>query len=214
MSSPLIVNRWLTARVVYPSGVSGVSAAGLAGDSAILTDVSASRGVSNQTKMFGIGRAGAIMLRAFGGDTDNLTLSGIQISGWMNPAQPNPHASGPGAILWEGDLVLGAGEVASPGGSDPRWALAEIIEGQSPLTWLEVDTWTATYNPFGAVAYDSQNPAGAADRDAMLVLPTLGYPHIFISVLSSAMHFAGSGKTKRAGFLWKPVVNNDVRLTF
>lgn len=214
MSEPLAANRWLTARVAYPSGVAGVSAAGLAGDSAILTDVSATRGVANQSKMFGIGRAGAIMLRAFGGDQADLTLADIQISGWMNPAQPNPHVSGPGSILWEGDLLLGAGEVASPGGSDPRWALAEIIEGSSPLTWLEVDTWTASYNPFGAVAIDSQHPAGAADRDAMLILPTLGYTHIFISILNSSMHFAGSGETKRAGFLWRPMLNNEVKLTF
>lgn len=214
MSESLNVNRWLTARVAYPSGVAGVSTAGLAGDSALLTVVSASQGVANHSKMFGIGRAGAIMLRAFGGDAQDLTLADIQISGWMNPAPSLPHASGPGAILWEGDLILGAGQVTSPGGSDPRWALAEIIENQTPLDWFEVDTWTASYNPYGAVAYDSQHPAGAADRDSVLILPTLGYTHVFISILNSSMHFNGSGETKRAGFLWRPMLNNEVKLTF
>lgn len=213
MSDLMNVQRWQHGRVVYYNTVNPF----LPGDSAILSDLSLNTAATHRTKMFGVGRAGAIMLRAFGGNAEDLPCAGIQISGWGEPSPPNGEGNqggvcSPGVRLWEGDLLTGNQTVSYPH-THPDWKIGN--EGSSPpQVWKEVDTWTATYNPFGAVAYDSQNPSGAADKEAILVLPTLGLSHILIMVLNTSLHPSGSGKTRRIGFIWKPMVHNDVRLTF
>lgn len=145
-----------------------------------------------QAKAISVHPHTAIALRCFATDANDDTLSGVVISGWMHPLSKG--GCGPGHRLWIGNLILGG----------KTWT-GQPISNAPAGTWpsaayFEIDTWTSSYNPAGAVALDSSVTSGA-NKESILILPTLGYTQILIEIPSAS--FAGAGEANAAGFMWR-----------
>ena len=94
----------------------------------------------------------AVMIRLWGQDAADETCT-VRLVGWNN--------NGPGTILWNGTVTLGALTIDAPPFSDPNiWGAG---------TWYEADTWTATTNVSDSKALSD------TDVNSMLVLNAAGY---------------------------------------
>ena len=174
MPKDLMATQWQTVRVVT------------AADTALTDYKPDDITAAVKLKMISVYPANAILLRGFGQDTAD-QVSGLKISGWMNPLKPN--GTGPGYLLWSGVLKLGA--FAS------GWAGIPITDGKwgASATWLEVDAWTQT-------AGSTEQLAGLAlqkaDSQSCLLLPTLGYTHLLFE-------FVATLDMTKVGLIWRPV---------
>ncbi len=126
------------------------------------------------SRLIPVGETSAIILRAFGTNTENDTAT-VHISGWCE--------NGPGQLLWQGALTLGAHTFTE-----------ELIPGMTNQAWFEVDTWTATYNAVVATSF-------GANTSALLVVPTIGYSHFYVEATDK--DGTGTTMTALA-ILWKP----------
>ena len=118
----------------------------------------------------------ALLLRLWGQPTSNDTAT-LRISGWMNRAKGSrKHGVGPGFLLWDGQLTLGAQSTTDEA----------PLESWAAGAWLEVDTAVAGENNCNAVSI------GTADSAHILVLPTLGYPKILTEISDMAADAAGA----------------------
>lgn len=189
MSFSLPYKQWQTARVVDD-----------ATEDTILTaykpsDITAT--IKN-TKMISIHPATAIMLRAWGKDTDNDTAT-VTISGWFHqPQSGSSQIFSPGHVLWKGTVTLGARSMSSTIPiEDGKWGAA--------ATWFEVDTWTSSADPVGATAILT------ADHGGVLLLPTLGYTHLLFEFTNKD----GTGTEMSAlGIAWYPIRFQELVKTF
>lgn len=149
--------------------------------------------VAVKKKMIGVYPASAIIIKAFGKDTDGDSAT-VVISGWMD--QGRAKGGGPGQRLWRGQLLCGSKSFSHIPLGDEHWGAA--------ATWFDVDTW----DEGAASGYDI---AGAsrlevANQECALILPTLGYTHLLLEVrdLDSA------NEMTEIGFIWRPVRIGEV----
>ncbi len=155
---------------------------------ATMTGLKPGNRVSAQSISVNVARA--IALRLFGQDTNNDTAT-VNLVGWMAGKKT---LSGPGQVLWSGQVILGANTASIIPHSDGRWGAA--------ATWFEVDTFDSS---------GGHNLAAAAirafDGSAIMLLPTLGYSHIQMTVTN--VGDGGTEITKLNG-LWRAISEGDV----
>lgn len=97
----------------------------------------------------------AIQMLPLGQDAEDEEAQ-LRISGWMD--------NGPGCLLWDGTIKLGASSVAT-----------ETFDGWvASGTWYHADTFTATTNTASAEAFTS------TDNQGFLTVPTHGYKSLYI----------------------------------
>lgn len=149
-------------------------------------------------KMISVHPATAVMLRAWGKDTDNDTAT-VTISGWFpQPSSGATQLFSPGQKLWQGTLTLGSKSMTSTIPiEDGKWGTVS--------TWMEVDTWTATADPTGATSI------ATADHGAVLLLPTLGYHYLLFEFTDKD----GTGtEMSSLGIGWYPIRFQELVKTF
>jgi hypothetical protein len=104
----------------------------------------------------------------FGKDAENETAV-IEFVGYMTPTGAgSKYGSGPGQVLWLGQIVLGANAASVIPLSDDKWG--------ATATWYEVDTFDIA--GFGGGHNAANAVVLGAGGQATLILPTLGYSHI------------------------------------
>lgn len=156
-------------------------------------------------KVAGVWPATAVLIRFFGTDDAN-EAADVIISAWMSPDQPYRNGTkdtGPGHRLWRGLVTLGAKSIAS---------FVPIPDGNwSSATWFEADTIDAEtagtdYDMVGDVRLDSSMTDGIADQESCLILPTLGYTHLFMEVVL--------GTAASLGALYRPIAHGGVDMHY
>ena len=155
---------------------------------AVMTGLKPGNRVSAQS--IAVNAARAIALRMFGQDTNNDTAT-IDLVGWMGAKK---FTSGPGQVLWSGQVILGANTASIIPNADGRWGAA--------ATWFEVDTFDSSggHNLAAAVIR-------AFDGSAIILLPTLGYSHIQMTVTDIG---GSSPEMTKLNGLWRPISEGDV----
>lgn len=189
MSFSLPYKQWQTARVITSAAT----------EDTLLTDYKPSdvTTLDASGKMISVHPATAVMLRAWGTNTDNDTCT-LTVSGWFRqPSQGGSNLFSPGQRLWKGTLTLGAKSMAST---------IPIEDGKWPsATWFEVDTWTATSDPTGATSI------ATADHASVLLLPTLGYSHLMFEITDKD---GTSTEMSTVGIAWYPIRFQELVKTF
>lgn len=146
-----------------------------------------------------------IALRAFGTDADNDVVVDLTISGWMHRQAQG--GCGPGYRLWKGTLTLGSKSWAGSPFTTSDGRIRPPVAGTWPsATYFEVDTWEASINACGAVAQDS-SINNNANRESMLILPTLGFSRLLFELPTAAL--GGAGEANIFGLIWRPFGNGD-----
>lgn len=178
---PLGFLQWQTWRIV-------------ASDDTLLTDYKpADLTAAVKAKTIGVYPATAIIVRAFGKDTDNDSAT-VVISGWMDVGLKK--GGGPGQRLWRGQLLCGSKSFSHAPLNDGKWGAA--------ATWFDVDTWnegaTSGYDLAGASRLE------IANQECALILPTLGYTHLLVEVTD----LDGANEMTEIGFVWRPVRIGEV----
>ena len=185
--NPLGITQWQTWRLVST-------------DDTFLTDYKAADVTDAvKKKMIGIYPATAIIIRAFGKDT-NADDATVVISAWMDISKPK--GGGPGHRLWRGSLICGSKSYSHAPLGDGKWGSAD--------TWFDVDTFNVAaaggYDMAGATRLDSVFVGGTADQESVLLLPTLGYTHLLIEVID----LGGAAEMTEIGFIWRPIRIGEV----
>ena len=147
-------------------------------------------------KMIGIHPATAIALLFIGQDAAD-EVFGIQISGYCDPKNTGP---GPGVRLYKADCTLGASTFSDIPLDDKKWGAS--------ATWLFTDTIDTT----GGYNENSTQLIGTngADRETMLLVPTLGFTHILVEIGNTS---GAAFTTAKVGFMWRETIRGVGILT-
>jgi len=144
---------------------------------------------SDTSEVIGVHPWTAIALRAFGTDTDNDDAT-VRITGWMDPA--TTAGNGPGQVLFHSEIIIGAISFNEKPLNDNKW--------HTETAWFEVDDWTTgLVAPSPANAY--ARPATVAGGQSLLILPTMGYTHLWLEIVN----LGAVTEMNDLGVMWRPI---------
>lgn len=140
--------------------------------------------IPDSPQLISVGDATCVRLRGYGykASSPSTKTAGLRIVGWMGDKSGDE--PGPGQILWNGVLTLGAISINEPPVTDSAWG---------SLTWNEVNDWDSSTGSNAALAAEL-----AGGDQSLLILPTLGYKRLSCEITN----LGGATEMDRLGLLW------------